>query len=118
MTPTEHSRDAYSVLVCLGATVGKEESINVAWCDLSQLHSETGALVCGHERVRIGKRRSLLLDCANRPFVTVADVDAHQLAVEVDETLSFRRPKIDAFGTRNRNRIHRGLGGPLEEGMA
>jgi hypothetical protein len=47
----------------------------------------------------------------------MTDVDAHQLAVEVDETLPFRRVKIDAFRMRNRNRIDSSLRGPFKQCM-
>src|SRR5260370_3889923 len=105
MAPAEHSRDAYGVFVCLRAAVCEEERIDVAGCDLRELHSQTRAHFGGHERVSIGKRRSLLLDSANHPLVAVSDVDAHQLAIEVDETLSLRRPTVDPLGARDRNRI-------------
>jgi hypothetical protein len=58
-----------------------------------------------HERVGVGERRRLLLDRADDALVAVADVHAHQLAVEVDEALAFRRPEVDALRARDRNRI-------------
>ena len=42
--------------------------------------------------------RSLLADRANDALVAVADVDRHQLAVEVDEALALRRPEVNALG--------------------
>jgi hypothetical protein len=32
----------------------------------------------------------------NHPLIAVPDVDAHQLAIEINEALSFRRPKINS----------------------
>ena len=43
------------------------------------------------------------------------DVHAHQLAVEVDEALAFRRPEINALRARDRDRIHLRLRRPFEE---
>src|SRR6185369_17967093 len=43
--------------------------------------------------------------------------DAHQLAVEVDEAFAFRRPKIDALGARDWNRIDSRLHGPFKESV-
>ena len=115
VTPGEHPRDADRVLVCLGAAVSEEEGIDVSGRNLRELHAQARAHVGGHERVGIGERRGLLLDCANHPLVAVSDVHAHQLAIEVDEALSFRRPEVDSLRARDGNRIHRGLCGPLEE---
>ena len=115
MTPAEHARDADRVLVRFGAAVGEEEDVDVAGRDLGELRAQPRARLGGHERVRIGEHRRLLLDRANHALVAVPDVDAHQLAVEVDEALAFRRPEVDAFGARDGNRIHRSLRGPFKE---
>src|SRR5882724_362093 len=91
VTPAEHPRDANRIFVRLSAAVGEEEGVDVAGCDLRKLHAEA------------------------RPLVAVPDVHAHQLAIEVDEALSFRRPEVDSLCPRDGNRFHRGLRGPLEE---
>jgi hypothetical protein len=59
----------------------------------------------------------LPLDRAHDTFVAVPDIDAHQLAVEVDEALPFRCPEVDAFGARDRDWIDRRLHGPLVDRM-
>jgi hypothetical protein len=48
----------------------------------------------------------------------VADVDAHQLAIKVDEAFAFRCPEINALRARHRNRIDSGLRGPFKERVA
>ena len=68
-----------------------------------------------HERVGVGERRRLILDRLDDARIAVADVDAHQLAVEVDEALAFRRPEVDALRLRDRNRIDVRLRRPLVE---
>jgi hypothetical protein len=103
------------VLVRLGAGVGEEEDVDVARADLGELFSQPRARLGRHERVRVGQRRGLILDGADDPLVAVADVDAHQLAVEVEEPLAFRRPEPAALRSRDRNRIGRPLRRPLEE---
>src|SRR5206468_3316078 len=88
---------------------------DVAGCELRELRAKTRAHFGGHERIGISKRRGLLLDSANHPLIAVSDVDAHQLAIEVNEPLSLRRPEVDSFRARDRNRLHCGLGGPLKD---
>ena len=56
----------------------------------------------------------MLLDRAHDSWIAVADVDAHQLTVEVEIALAFRRPEIGALGARDGDRIHGALNGPLE----
>jgi len=48
----------------------------------------------------------------------VPDVDAHELAVEIDEAFAFGRPKINTLRARDGNRIDSSLGGPFEESVA
>ena len=97
------------------AAVGEEEHVDVARRDLGEFRAETGARFRRHERVRVRQHLGLLLDGADDALVAMADVDAHQLAVEVDEPLAFRGPEVDAFGPRHRNRVDLRLRRPLEE---
>src|SRR6266850_1828714 len=115
VTPGKHSRYADRILVCLGAAVCEEEGVDVSGCDLSELYTQSRARLGGHERVGIGKRRGLLVNRANHPLVAMPDVYAHQLAIEVDEALSFRRPEVDSLRACDRNGIHRSLSRPFEE---
>src|SRR5262249_16212765 len=59
--------------------------------------------------------RRLLLNGSDNPVVGVADVHAHQLAVEVEISFALGRPEIDTFGLGHRQRIERLLRGPLED---
>src|SRR6266850_752796 len=115
MAAAKHSRDADGILVGLGAAVGEEESIDITGRDLRQLYTQSRAHLRGHKRIGIWKHGGLFLDRAHDSLVAVADVDAHQLAVEVDETFPPRRPEVNALRARHRYGIHRGLGRPLEE---
>jgi len=47
----------------------------------------------------------LLVNRFDDPRVAVADVDTHQLTIEVEEALPFGRPEIDALGFRYRQRV-------------
>src|SRR5882724_5564575 len=115
MTPAEHARDTDGVFVCLGAAVGEKEGIDVAGRDLGEFHTQSRAHFRGHERIRIRQYCGLFLNGAHHSLIAMPDVDAHQLAIEVDEALSFRRPKVNALGARYRDRIDCGLRGPLKE---
>ena len=45
----------------------------------------------------------------------MSDVDRHELAVEVDEALPFRRVEVNPFGAGDRNGIDLRLRGPFVE---
>jgi hypothetical protein len=69
----------------------------------------------GHERIRVGQGGRLLLDGLHHLRMRVADVRAHELAVEVEEALALRRPEVDAFRARDRDGIDLRLHRPLED---
>ena len=106
------------VLVGLGAAVGEEEGVDVAGRELGQLRAEARARLGGHERVDVGQRLGLALDRLDHLRMAVADVRAHQLAVEVEEALALGGPEVDALGACHRDRVDLRLGRPLEEGVA
>ena len=108
-------RDLDRVLVRLGAAVGEEEHLDVARADLGELAPEPRARLGGHERIGVGERFGLLLHGADDALVAVADVDAHQLAVEVEVPLPFGRPEPAALRPRDGDRIDGPLRRPLEE---
>src|SRR5207248_624191 len=62
--------------------------------------------------------RGLLLNRADHALVAMADVHAHQLAVEVDETLALRRPEVDALRACDRDGIDLRLRRPLVQRVA
>ena len=103
--PGERARDLDRVLVRVGAAVGEEEHVDVARREARQLRAQLCARLGRHERARVRQHRRLLGDRARHALVAVADVHAHQLAVEVDVALAFRRPEVDAFRARHRDRI-------------
>src|SRR5262249_14351897 len=63
------------------------------------------------------QRRRLIGDGLDDARITVADVHAHQLAIEVDEPLALGRPEVDAPGASDGNRVDRALRNPLENGV-
>ena len=109
------ARDLHRVFVRLGTAVGEEEHVDVAGGQFGELGAELRARLGGHERVGVCERFRLRLDRANDPLVAVADVDAHQLAVEVEVALPLGSPEIDALGARHRNGVNGALRGPLEK---
>ena len=115
VAPRHEARELDRVLVRFGAAVGEEEHVDVARRDLGQLRPEPGARLGRHERVGVREHGHLLLDRADHALVAVADVHAHQLAVEVDEPLPFRRVEIDPLRVGNRDRIDFRLRRPFEE---
>src|SRR6185369_15603442 len=112
------SCDTDRILVRLRAAVREEERVDIAGRQLCKLHTQARADFSRHERVRVQEHVSLFFDRLNHALVAVTDVDAHELAVEIDEAFTFGRPKINALRARNRNRIDSSLGGPFEESVA
>ena len=105
VTSGEEARDLDGVLVGIGSAVGEEEGVDIARSNLGELRTETRANFRRHERIRVGERRRLLGDGLNDARVAMPDVDGHELAVEVDEALPFRRVEVNSLGARNRNGI-------------
>ena len=107
------ARQLDGVLVGLGAAVGEEEDVDVAGRDLGQLLAQPGARLGGHERIGVGQLLGLRLDGVDDALVAVADVDAHQLRVEVEVALAVGRVEVDAFGALDRDGVDRALRRPL-----
>ena len=91
-------RELDRVLVRLGAAEREEELVEVAGHDLGQLRAEPPADLRGEDRNGVLELRRLLVDRLDHPRVPVADVHAHQLAVEVEEPLALGRAEADALG--------------------
>ena len=117
LPPGDGSRDLDGVLVRLGPAVGEEEDVDVARSERRQLRPEPGPRLGRHERVGIRERRSLILDRLHHPRIAVADVHAHQLAVEVDVALAFGRPEVDPLRPCDGDRVDGILCRPLEDGV-
>jgi hypothetical protein len=56
----------------------------------------------------------LILNGAHDARLAMADIDAHQLAVEVEEALAFGGPEIHPLRARDGNGIGRVLSDPFE----
>src|SRR5262249_40943118 len=92
VTACKKPRYADCILIGFGAAVSEEEGVDVSGRYLCQLGTQSRPDFSGHERISIGERGGLLLNGADHSLISVPDVDAHQLTVEIDEPLSFRRP--------------------------
>ena len=110
--------DAEGVLDRFGATVGEEEGVDVAGADLGELGTESGAWLRRHKWIRVGESGRLIGDRLQHTLIAVANVGAHQLAVEIEELLLFRGPEPRALRASDRNRIRCSLGRPLGHGVA
>ena len=117
VSSSKKARQLDSVLGGFGAAIGKEKRVDVAGRNFGQLLPKPRAHLSRHERIRITERRGLLGNRLNHALIAVSDVDRHELAVEVDESLPFRRPEINAFGPRHRNRIDLRLRRPLVQSV-
>src|SRR4029450_10009988 len=82
------TRQLDRVLVRLRAAVGEEEDVDVTGGDPGESRTELRPRLGRHERIRVGERCRLLLDRLDDALVPVADVHAHQLAVEVEIALA------------------------------
>ena len=112
-TPGTGARDFERVLVRIAAAVCEKEDVDVAGRDLGEPGAEARARLGGRRRARVRQDGDLILDGLDDARIRVPDVDAHQLAVEVDEALAVRRPQVDAPRARHRNRVDRALRRPL-----
>ena len=81
-----------AILIRLGAAIGKKEGIDVSRRDLRQLCAQARARLGRHKWVGIAELLRLFVDSLNHALVAVPDIHRHQLAVEIDEPLPFRRP--------------------------
>ena len=117
VTPGEEASDLDRVLVGFGAAVGKEECVDVAGSNLSEFCAEASARLRCHKWVGIAECLRLLVHRVDHALVAVADIDRHQLAVEVDEALPFRRPEIDSFGAGDWDGIDLRLRRPLKQSV-
>src|ERR1700752_70050 len=115
MTSTVESRETNRILVCLSPTISEEENVDVTRSYFGKFCTQTTTDFSRHERIGISKLVSLALDCVDDSFIAMTDVDAHQLAVEIDEAFPFGRPEIHALGVIDRNWIDSSLGGPFKE---
>src|ERR1019366_1758771 len=111
--PRESTRKLDGIFGGLSAAICEEKCVNVSRRNGGELVAQAGTPLGRHKRIRIAERRRLLLNRPNHAFVAMSDVDRHQLAVEVDETLPFRRPEINPLGTSHRDWIDLRLRRPL-----
>ena len=112
------ARDAEGVLDRLSAAVREEEGVDVAGADLGELRAESGAGLRCHKWVRVGQRGRLIGDRLQHALITVTNVGAHQLAIEVEELLLFGGPEPGALCASNWNRVRCSLSRPLGHGVA
>src|SRR5580704_13326539 len=113
VTSGEEAGNLDGVLVGVSAAVGEEECVDVSRSNLGQLRAQPRAHFRSHERIRIGQRCRLLADRMDEALVAVSDVDGHELAIEVDEALAFRRVEIYPLGASHRNRVNLRLRRPF-----
>jgi len=117
LAPGGDARHAQRVLVRLGSPQGEEEPIQIARRHLGQQLAQSPTHL-GRE-LRRGERQlvSLFGDGVRDSLVAMADVDAHQLAVEVEVGLPVGVPEVDPFGPIDDDRVDLRLGRPGEEGV-
>src|SRR5205809_2145567 len=111
------ARQAQRILVRFSTAQGEEESLQVTWRQLGQQLSKASADLGGELWRGEGEGAGLLGDRLGHATVSVTDVHAHQLAVEVDVALAVGVPEIDPLRAIDDDRIDLRLGGPGEEGV-
>ena len=81
------------------------------------LRAEPGADLGRERRLDELELRRLLGDRVDHALVAVADVDGHQLGVEVQDPPALGRVEVDALGVVDGDRVERALHRPREEGV-
>jgi len=95
----------------------EEEGVQVARRQLRQHLAQPSADLRRELRCGEGEPIGLLGNGVGHPAVAMADVDAHQLRVEVDVALAVRVPEVDPLRPIDDDGIDLGLGRPREEGV-
>ena len=113
----EQARGLDRVLVGFGAAERVEEGVEVAGHEFGKAQREARADLGRHAGVGVGERRGLVLDRLDDLRVRMPDVDAHELAVEVDPALALGTVEVDALGARDGNRVDLRGGAPREEAV-
>ena len=103
------------VLDRLGAAEREEHLVHVARQDLRELGPETGPDLGREGGLDVLELERLGRDRVDDPPVAVADVDRHQLAVEVEDPLALGRVQVDAFRVVDRDGVDGALDGPRED---
>jgi hypothetical protein len=80
------ARQSYGIFARFRAAVCKEEGIDVAGV-IPLARSQTGTRLCRHEWIGVRAFAPVHVS-PDDPFIAVSYIDGHQLAVEIDETLS------------------------------
>ena len=101
------ARELDGVLDRLGATEREEDLVHVARQDLGQLRPEPCPDLRGERRLDVLELRRLRRDRVDDAAVAMADVDRHQLAVEVEDPLALWGVQVDALGAIDRDRDRR-----------
>ncbi len=114
----DHAGDLDRVLVRLGAAERVEGLLDVAGEQLGHLLPEQRPLLVRHERRDVREALGLPMHRVGHAPVAVADVHAHQLAVEVDEALAVDAPEVDALRAIDRDRRRLGLRLPVVQRVA
>src|SRR3981081_1910410 len=115
VAPGEEARDLDGILIRFRAAVRKKKCVNIARSNLRELRPQPRPRFRSHERIGITQPRSLLANSPDDALIAVSYVYRHQLTIEIDEALPFRRPEINALSPRHRNRIDLRLRRPLKQ---
>ena len=99
----------------IGARVGEEHHVEIARCQLGDQPRRLAAHLVGMARCDRAELAGLLLDRGDELRVLMADVDVHQLAGEVEVTLTVLCPEPAAFTAGDDHRLQRPLRRPAVE---
>ena len=113
----EQAGQPQRVLVGLGSAEREEERVQVARSQLGEQLAQAPADLGRELRRGKGEGFRLLGDGVSYAAIAMADVDAHQLAVEVDVALAVGVPEVDPLGAVDDDRVDLRLRGPREEGV-
>ena len=110
--------DLHRVLVRLRPAQREERLLDVAGPQRRELAPEESALLVGEQRRDVREALGLAPDRLDDLPISVPDVDAHQLAVQIQVALAVDVPEVDALGASDRDRSGGGLRRPVVHRVA
>ena len=117
LPPGGQARNPHGMFIRLRPAQRQKRPFERTGADLGQELMQPGPRL-GHEmRHHIGQLLGLLPNGGQHTRIPVADIDAHQLRVEVKKAFAVGRPEVHALSVVNAERLHRLLRRPFVQAV-